>query len=81
MARIDSKGALRHRTRLTNKSRVIIHHGDLLDAELVAAEEDNEKSKTLNPAGVEKEDASVSATIFRYFSRPCLAFFRTAASP
>ncbi|KAF8329698.1 enhancer of polycomb-like-domain-containing protein [Cantharellus anzutake] len=50
-------GGLRTRNRVTNKTRLKVIDGDVEDAELVFIEEDSDKNKVLDTAGVEHEDA------------------------
>jgi len=52
-------GGLRTRNRVTNKTRLKVIDGDVEDAELVFLEEDSDKNKVLDTAGVEHEDAKV----------------------
>ena len=53
---------LRNRNRITNKTRLKIHQGSLDDAVLIP-DEDEEKHRLTNlVAGVDAEDANVSAT-------------------
>ncbi|KAF9519381.1 hypothetical protein BS47DRAFT_29976 [Hydnum rufescens UP504] len=61
MGRLDkvvtTAGGLRTRNRVTNKTRLKVVDGDVDDAELVFLEEDSDKNKVLDTAGVEHEDA------------------------
>lgn len=65
MGRLDkvvpTAGGLRTRNRVTNKTRLKVVDGDVDDAELVFLEEDSDKNKVLDTAGVEHEDAKVSS--------------------
>jgi hypothetical protein len=72
MGRLDkSITGLRNRSRITNKTRIKIIDGDLDEADLIILEEDPEKSKVLDTAGVEHEDARVSLVFLRFYFDFC----------
>jgi enhancer of polycomb-like protein len=58
MGRNNNPGSLRNRNRITPKTRLKIHKGDI-DAEPVVLEEDEEKARVVSTAGVDAEDANV----------------------
>ncbi|KDQ21629.1 hypothetical protein BOTBODRAFT_50226 [Botryobasidium botryosum FD-172 SS1] len=56
MGREKTTGLRNRTSRLTHKTRLQVLHGDI-DGDLIIIEEDPEKAKVLNTAGVEHEDA------------------------
>lgn len=54
---------LRNRNRITNKTRLKIHHGNI-DADPIIPDEDEEKNRFMQSvAGVDLEDANVSLVL------------------
>ena len=70
---------LRNRNRITNKTRLKIHQGSLDADALLIPDEDEEKHRLTNlVAGVDAEDANVSATLLPLATSPisCGCAFR-----
>ena len=58
---LPGASTLRNRNRITNKTRLKIHHGNLDVEALLIPDEDEEKTRLTNlVAGVDAEDANVS---------------------
>ena len=58
---LPGASTLRNRNRITNKTRLKIHHGNLDVDALLIPDEDEEKNRLTNlVAGVDAEDANVS---------------------
>lgn len=82
---LPGASTLRNRNRVTNKTRLKIHHGNLDADALLIPDEDEEKHRLTNlVAGVDAEDANVSlrspfAPTFRHVSNRRGCAFRGSA--
>lgn len=66
MGRLEKAATLvRTRNRITNRTKLRIVLGDVSEAEVLYLEEDSDKHKILDVAGVEHEDARVSDFFLR----------------